>query len=91
MILRGGTFSVVDLGSYGVDAFTPLIVAPQCAVLGLGRIALAPAVYQGQVVPRLKVSLSLTFDHRIVDGAPAARFLQTVREYVEQPYLWLFR
>jgi pyruvate dehydrogenase E2 component (dihydrolipoamide acetyltransferase) len=89
--LRGGTFTLVDLGEYDVDTFTPLIVAPQCAVLGLGRIALAPSVYQGSIVPRHKLSLSLTFDHRIVDGAPAARFLKTVRDYVEQPYLWLFR
>jgi pyruvate dehydrogenase E2 component (dihydrolipoamide acetyltransferase) len=89
--MRGGTFSLIDLGEYGVDAFTPLIVAPQCAVLGLGRIALAPSVYEGRIVPRHKVALSLTFDHRIIGGAPAARFLKTVREYVEQPYLWLFR
>jgi len=89
--LRSGTFSVIDLGEYGVDTFTPLIVAPQCAVLGLGRIALAPSVYEGRITPRYRLSLSLTFDHRIVDGAPAARFLDTIREYVEQPYRWLFR
>ncbi len=89
--IRGGTFSVVDLGGYGVDTFTPLILAPQCAVLGLGRIALMPSVYQGQVAPRHRLGLSLTFDHRIVDGAPAARFLKAIGEYVEQPYLWLFR
>ncbi len=89
--MRGGTFSLIDLGEYGVDAFTPLIIAPQCAVLGLGRITLAPSVHEGSIVPRHKLGLSLTFDHRIVDGAPAARFLKMVREYVEQPYLWLFR
>lgn len=85
----GATFTVCSLGAYGVDAFTPIISLPQCAILGVGRIAKKPAVHEGQIVPRDLLTLSLTFDHRIVDGAPAARFLSTVREYVEQPLLWL--
>ncbi|MBI4552290.1 MAG: 2-oxo acid dehydrogenase subunit E2 [Candidatus Latescibacteria bacterium] len=88
---QGGTFTITNLGMYGIDAFTPLINLPQCAILGVGRIVSKPAVHGGQVVPRAMMTLSLTFDHRVVDGGPAARFLSTVREYVEQPYLWLTR
>jgi pyruvate dehydrogenase E2 component (dihydrolipoamide acetyltransferase) len=87
--LQGGTFTITNLGMYNVDAFTPIINLPQCAVLGVGRIVKRPAVVNDQVVPRQLITLSLTFDHRIVDGAPAARFLNTVREYVEEPVLWL--
>lgn len=89
--LQGATFTVTNLGMYNIDAFTPIIDLPQCAILGIGRIALRPAVYQDQVVPRHQVVLSLSFDHRVVDGGPAARFLDTVRQYVEQPHLWLAR
>jgi len=74
---------------YGIDAFTPIINLPQCAILGVGRIVKKPAVYQDQVVPRQMMALSLTHDHRVVDGAPAARFLNTLREYIETPTLWL--
>lgn len=87
--LAGGTFTLTNLGMYNVDFFTPLINLPQCAILGVGRIVLKPAVHQGQVVPRHRLALSLTFDHRVVDGAPAARFLDTVRQYIETPALWM--
>ncbi len=89
--LQGGTFTITNLGMYGVDAFTPIINLPQCAILGVGRIISKPAVWNNQIVPRKMMALSLTFDHRVVDGGPAARFLNTIREYVEQPYLWLTR
>jgi pyruvate dehydrogenase E2 component (dihydrolipoamide acetyltransferase) len=81
--LQGGTFTVTNLGMYGIDAFTPLINLPECAVLGVGRVVTEPAVHEGQVVPRDRVTLSLTFDHRVVDGAPAARFLNDVRLLIE--------
>jgi pyruvate dehydrogenase E2 component (dihydrolipoamide acetyltransferase) len=88
--LQGGTFTITNLGAYGIDAFTPIINLPgQCAILGVGRIISKPAAWQEQVALRKMMALSLTFDHRVVDGGPAARFLNTVREYVEQPYLWL--
>ncbi|MFO0926726.1 MAG: 2-oxo acid dehydrogenase subunit E2 [Gemmataceae bacterium] len=83
--MRGATFTISNLGMFGVDAFTPVIHLPQCAVLGIGRIVREPAVVDGAIVPRDRVTLSLTFDHRVVDGAPAARFLDTVRRAVEQP------
>jgi pyruvate dehydrogenase E2 component (dihydrolipoamide acetyltransferase) len=87
--LQGGNFTITNLGMYNVDAFTPIINLPQCAILGVGRIIEKPAVHNGQIVPRQMVALSLTFDHRVVDGVPAARFLDTVRGYVEAPLLWL--
>jgi pyruvate dehydrogenase E2 component (dihydrolipoamide acetyltransferase) len=76
--MRGAVFTFTNLGMYGVDAFTPIITLPQCAVLGVGRI-----------VPREGLTLSLTFDHRVVDGAPAARFLDSLRQCIEQPAPWL--
>ena len=87
--MQGGTFTITNLGMYGIDAFTPIINLPQAAILGIGRIVCKPAVHNGEVVPRQMVVLSLTFDHRVVDGGPAARFLNTVREYVSEPILWL--
>jgi len=83
--LQGGTFTITNLGSYGIDAFTPIINAPECAVLGVGRIVRKPAVHEDRVVPRDQLALSLTFDHRAVDGGPAARFLGTIRELLEEP------
>lgn len=87
--MQGGTFTVTNLGAYGIDAFTPIVNLPQCAILGIGRIVKRPAVFEDRLVARSIVVLSLTFDHRAVDGGPAARFLDTVRQYAEQPYLWL--
>ncbi len=78
--VEGGTFTITNLGTYGVDAFTPIINHGQAAILGLGRIVERPAVYRGEIARRSMMTLSLTFDHRIVDGAPAAAFLQTVVE-----------
>lgn len=83
--LQGGTFTVSNLGAYEIDAFTPIIHVPQCAILGVGRIQRQPVVYQDQIVPRERLTLSLTFDHRVVDGAPAARFLQTLALLIENP------
>lgn len=81
--MRGGTFTVTNLGAYGIDAFTPIINWPECAILGIGAIRQVPAVVGGQIVIRSAVALSLTFDHRIVDGAPAARFLQSLCKAAE--------
>jgi pyruvate dehydrogenase E2 component (dihydrolipoamide acetyltransferase) len=84
--LQGGVFTISNLGSFGVEAFTPIINPPQTAVLGLGAIRWEPAVsHSGEIVARQQMMLSLTFDHRVVDGAPAARFLQTVAAMIEEP------
>jgi len=87
--LQGGTFTITNLGIYNIDAFTPIINPPQCAILGIGRIVKKPVVVGKKIKARKMVALSLTFDHRIVDGAPAARFLDAVRQLVETPVLWL--
>jgi len=73
--LEGGTFTISNLGSFGADAFTPIVNPPQCAILGVGRIVDKPVAVEGRVEVRPMLWLSLTFDHQIVDGAPAARFL----------------
>jgi pyruvate dehydrogenase E2 component (dihydrolipoamide acetyltransferase) len=87
--LTGGTFTITNLGMYGIDAFTPIINPPECAILGVGRLREVPVVYEGNVCVRPVIVLSLTFDHRLVDGGPAARFLQRISQLIEQPYLLL--
>ena len=87
--LQGGTFTITNLGPFGIEAFTPIINAPQCAVLGMGRIIRQPVAIEPQIAFRDRLTLSLTFDHRIVDGAPAARFLQTLCGLLENPSPWL--
>jgi pyruvate dehydrogenase E2 component (dihydrolipoamide acetyltransferase) len=87
--LRGGTFTISSLGGMGVDLFTPIINHPECAVLGIGRIVREPVAVNEAVVLRDRMWLSLTFDHRVVDGAPAARFLETLVRAVEDPLAWL--
>ena len=82
---QGGTFTVTNLGMYGIDAFTPIVNWPQIAILGLGRIVREPAVHENQIIPRDQITLSLTFDHRALDGAPAARFFDTLRRTIENP------
>lgn len=83
--MQGGTFTVTSLGGLGIDVFTPVINHPEVAILGVGRIQGQAAVLGGAVKPREMMWLSLTFDHRAVDGAPAARFLDTLRRLIEAP------
>ncbi|MEA3345961.1 MAG: dihydrolipoamide acetyltransferase family protein [Chloroflexota bacterium] len=87
--LTGGTFTITNLGMFEIDAFAPLINLPECAILGAGRIRAKPALHRGEICARQMMALSLTFDHRVVDGAPAARFLQQVKRLIEQPSLLL--
>ena len=87
--LSGGTFTITNLGMYDVDAFTPVINLPEAAILGVGRIAEKAVVREGQIVARHMWTLCLVFDHRLVDGAPAARFLQYIKDLIEEPYLWV--
>ncbi|MDE0016308.1 MAG: dihydrolipoamide acetyltransferase family protein [Candidatus Poribacteria bacterium] len=87
--LQGGTFTITNLGNFGIDAFTPIINPPESAILGVGRILKKPVVHEDEIVVRSMLTLSLTFDHRVVDGAPAAQFLQTVSGYIQDPYLLL--
>ena len=87
--LTGGTFTITNLGMYEIDGFTPIVNLPESAILGVGRIQAKPAVYEGQIAIRQLMMLSLSFDHRSIDGAPAARFLQRVKQLIENPYLLL--
>lgn len=88
--MQGGCFSITNLGSFGIEAFTPIINYPETAILGLGAILREPvALEDGTLTSRQQMTLSLTFDHRILDGAPAARFLQTLRQRIESPVAWL--
>jgi pyruvate dehydrogenase E2 component (dihydrolipoamide acetyltransferase) len=84
--LSGSVFTLSNLGGFGVEAFTPIINYPETAVLGIGAIRWEPVVLpSGQIVAREQLMLSLTFDHRVVDGAPAARFLAAIAELIEEP------
>ena len=87
--VTGGTFTVSNLGMFQVDGFTPILKRPETGILGVGRIKAQPAVHDGQIAIRSMMLVSLTFDHQVVDGAPAAGFLETVVRYLENPYLIL--
>lgn len=83
--MADGTFTVTNLGGYGVEAFTPIINPPQAGILGVGRIMEKPVVRNGGIHVRSVMTLGLVFDHRLVDGAPAAKFLAKLKERLEQP------
>lgn len=83
--VTGGTFTVTNLGMFGVDAFIAIINPKQAAILAIGRIADEPKAVNGQIAIQPTVTLSLSFDHRIIDGAPAAQFLNRIKEILENP------
>jgi pyruvate dehydrogenase E2 component (dihydrolipoamide acetyltransferase) len=87
--LSGGTFTITNLGAFGVDAFTPILNPPEAAILGVGRILARPVVIDNSIEIRETLTLSLVFDHRLIDGAPAARFLQRLSELLQQPDLMI--
>jgi pyruvate dehydrogenase E2 component (dihydrolipoamide acetyltransferase) len=86
--VTGGTFTITNLGAYGIDAFTPIINPPQIGILGMGRVVEKPVVYQREITKRSMMFLSLTFDHRVIDGAPAAAFLHALKGHLEDPW-WM--
>ncbi|NIR86877.1 2-oxo acid dehydrogenase subunit E2 [Candidatus Bathyarchaeota archaeon] len=83
--MSGGTFTITNLGMFGVDVFTPIINPPETAILGVGRVVEKPVVADKEIVTKPMMNLSLSFDHRVVDGAPAAQFLQKVKYILENP------
>jgi pyruvate dehydrogenase E2 component (dihydrolipoamide acetyltransferase) len=83
--MAGGVFTITNLGGIGGTSFTPLINPPEVAILGISRGAVGPVWRDGQFVPRQLLPLSLSYDHRAVDGADAARFLRGIVEAIEQP------
>lgn len=84
--MQGGTFTISNLGGIGGTGFTPIINAPEVAILGVSRSSIEPVYLNGQFAPRLMMPLSLSYDHRVIDGADAARFLRWTAEALEQPW-----
>ena len=87
--LQGGTFTITNLGMYGIESFTPIINQPEVAILGVTTMEDRAVVRNGEIVIRPMMTLSLTFDHRVVDGSVAAEFLQRVKALLENPALML--
>ena len=85
--MEGGTFTITNLGGIGGVGFTPIVNHPEVAILGLSRSRTEPEWINGKFEPRLILPLSLSYDHRLIDGADAARFLRWIAEAFEQPFL----
>jgi pyruvate dehydrogenase E2 component (dihydrolipoamide acetyltransferase) len=85
--MQGGTFTITNIGGIGGEYATPIINYPEVAILALGAIKEKPRVVDGDVVPRKVLTLSLSVDHRVVDGAVAAQFTNKVKEYLANPKL----
>jgi len=86
--MSGGSFTISNLGMFEIDSFTAILNPPETCILAVGRIADRVVVENGQMVIRPMMNLCLTYDHQILDGAPAARFLQTIKHYIESP-VWI--
>ena len=84
-----GTFTISNVSMLGMDGFTPVLNPPETGILGIGRVIQKPAVFNGEIAIRHMMTLSLTFDHRVVDGAPAMTFLRDLARYLAQPMLIL--
>ena len=83
--MRGGCFTITNLGGIGGTNFTPIVNYPEVAILGMSRSSLQPVIRDGQVVPRLMLPLSLTYDHRVIDGADGARFVTKLTQLFSDP------
>lgn len=86
---QGGSFTISNLGMFGIDEMTAIINPPQGAILGVGAASDAPLVKNGQIVAGKKMTLTLSCDHRVIDGAEAAQFMRTLRSLIENPVLFL--
>jgi len=85
--MEGGSFTITNLGGVGGTAFTPIINHPEVAILGMSRSRTEPVWVNNKFEPRIMLPLSLSYDHRIIDGADAARFLRWIVDALEQPFL----
>jgi pyruvate dehydrogenase E2 component (dihydrolipoamide acetyltransferase) len=85
--MQGGTFSVSNLGGIGGTYFTPIVNAPEVAILGISRARVEPVWKDGAFVPRTMLPLSLSYDHRVIDGADGIRFLRWVVQALEEPFV----
>jgi len=89
---QGGSFTISNLGMFGLDSFVAVLNPPESGILAVGKITKTPIVTDnGEIAVRPIMELTLTYDHRVVDGAPAAQFLMRVKQYLEQPFLLLIR
>jgi pyruvate dehydrogenase E2 component (dihydrolipoamide acetyltransferase) len=84
--VTGSTFTITNLGTYGIDGFTPIINSPEAAIMGVGRIVERVVVHDDQIARRKMMVLSLTIDHRLIDGATGAEFMRSLKEMMENPY-----
>lgn len=87
--MQGSTFTISSLGASGVEFFTPILNPPEAGILGVGAVSDEAVFIGDKIEKRSRLPLSLTFDHRVLDGAPAAAFLQTVKQYLEEPVTML--
>lgn len=87
--MAGGTFTITNIGMYGIDSFSPIINQPELGILGVSAVVDRPVVVEGEIVIRPIMKVTLTADHRVIDGAMAAKFLSRFKEIVENPYLLL--
>jgi pyruvate dehydrogenase E2 component (dihydrolipoamide acetyltransferase) len=86
----GSTFSVSNLGMFGIDQFTAIINPPEAGILAIGSIEAQPVVVKGEVEVRRRLRVTMSCDHRIIDGATGARFLQTLRRLIENPLMMVY-
>jgi pyruvate dehydrogenase E2 component (dihydrolipoamide acetyltransferase) len=85
--MSGGTFTISNLGAFGIDEFSAIINPPESAILAVGAATETPCVENGQVVIKTRMNLTLSVDHRVIDGSLAARFMKRLKELLENPYL----
>jgi pyruvate dehydrogenase E2 component (dihydrolipoamide acetyltransferase) len=86
----GSTFSVSNLGMFGIDQFTAIINPPEAGILAIGGVEAKPVVVGGEVVVRRRMRVTMSCDHRVIDGATGARFLQTLRRLIENPLMLVY-
>jgi len=87
--MQGGTFAISNLGMYGIEDFTSIVNPPNGCILSVGGIKETPVVKNGEIVPGNVMKLSLSCDHRVVDGATGSEFLQTLKAYLENPVMMI--
>ena len=85
----GSTFSISNLGMFGIDEFTAIINPPEAGILAVGRVEEKPVAVSGQVVVQPRMRATMSCDHRVIDGATGAKFLQTLRDFLEDPAVML--
>jgi pyruvate dehydrogenase E2 component (dihydrolipoamide acetyltransferase) len=85
----GATFSISNLGMFGIDEFTAIINPPEAAILAIGKAEEKVVVVDGEMVVQSRMRLTMSCDHRVIDGATGAKFLQTLRSYLEEPAMML--